>query len=126
MFDFQQKRRLRAIVNSPITIVCLLIIAFFVYHSAYNRYVIARDMADRRAQYEAEMATLEQRRAQLEEEVSYLSHERGIEAEMRRQFDIARSGEQVVIIIGEDTTTSTLPIAPATSTKPQRPWYRFW
>ena len=66
-----------------------------------KRYAIARDMADRRAAAEREVAELEVRRAALEEQVQYITSERGIEAEMRRQFDIAREGERVVIILDE-------------------------
>lgn len=124
MFDFQQKRRLRTILTSRITWIVLLVIAASVGVSAYDRYLIARDMADRRQAVEQELASLEARRAILEAEVEYLSHDRGQEAEMRRQFDIARPGEQVVIILDdvpEASTSEPLPALP-----PERPWYRFW
>jgi cell division protein FtsB len=58
-------------------------------------------MADRRAAAEAAVAELEARREALAAQVAYITSERGQEAEMRRQFDIAREGEQVVIILDE-------------------------
>jgi cell division protein FtsB len=58
-------------------------------------------MAERRVAAEREVAELEARQAVLKEQVEYITSERGIEAEMRRQFDIAREGEQVVIILDE-------------------------
>ncbi len=124
MFDFQQKRKLKAWAESRVVWGVLLFLTALVAYSTYDRYLIARDMAKRRAVVEQEKAKLEQRKTELEDEVKYLSNERGIEAEVRRQFDVAREGEQVVIIIKEEaTTTEEL----ATTTKEtKRPWYRFW
>lgn len=81
--------------------VALLFLCVITAHSAYGRYAIARDMAERRLVAEREVAELEARRADLQEQVQYITSERGIEAEMRRQFDIAREGERVVIILDE-------------------------
>lgn len=124
MFDFHQKRKLRSIFGSRLTQGIVLILAAFILVSAYNRYLIARDMAERRAAVESEIATLEERRETLDTQVQYLSNERGIESEMRRQFDIAREGEQVVIIL-EDEKSQELEVT-ATSSKKERAWYRFW
>ena len=124
MFDFQQKRRIRTIFTSRITWVVLLVIASFIIVSAYDRYLIARDMADRRLEVETEIRALELRKDNLEAEVQYLSNERGIEAQMRRQFDIAREGEQVVIIL-DDTFAASSSEQVETVVVP-RPWYRFW
>jgi cell division protein FtsB len=123
MFDFHQKRKMRSIFGSRLTQGVLLVLAFFMLLSAYNRYLIAREMADRRAAVESEIHSLEDRRESLESEVKYLSNERGIEAEMRRQFDIAREGEQVVIILEDKEKSAPLTSQEATTT---RAWYRFW
>jgi cell division protein FtsB len=123
MFDFQQKRKLRTAFESRITWGILLLCATLVLISAYDRFLIARDMAERRAVAEQDFKELEERKASLESEVEYLSHERGMEAEMRRQFDVVREGEQIVIIL-EDEATTTEPMPEAVPA--ERPWYRFW
>jgi len=125
MFDFQQKRKLRSMFGSRVTQGVLLGAAFLVLISAYNRYLIALDMAERRAVVESEITSLEERRESLEAEVKYLSNERGIEAEMRRQFDIAREGEQVVIILEDEIKAEGETVDGADSVT-ERPWYRFW
>ena len=124
MFDFHQKRRMRSVFGSRLTQGIVLTSAFFILLSAYDRYLIAREMADRRAAVESEIANLEERRTMLETQVQYLSNERGIESEMRKQFDIAREGEQVVIILEDEKTAEQVEVS--TSTQKERAWYRFW
>jgi len=123
MFDFQQKRRLKLVLESRITWTIILVLGVGVAIGAYDRYLIARDMAERRAEVERELQMVEKRRAELEAEVQYLTNERGIEAEMRRQFDIARPGEQVIIIL-DDAPEVNPEIEEEVVV--ERPWYRFW
>lgn len=126
MFDFHQKRKLRAVINSPITQGVILALALMVGWSAYVRYDIAMEMRDRRVQAELQAKALEFRKQTLEERVEYLSSERGIEAEMRRQFDVALPDEQVVVIV-DDNDDDEIKITPlATSSPPKAHWYEFW
>jgi len=124
MFDFHQKRKLRSIFGSRITQVIIFVIACFIFISAYDRYLIAREMAERRAAVESEIFDLEERRKMLDTQVQHLSNERGIESEMRRQFDVAREGEQVVIILDDEKNLP--PQSTTTDNQKERPWYRFW
>jgi cell division protein FtsB len=125
MFDFHQKRKLRAVLESRITWIILLILTALMSVSAYDRYRIARDMAERRDVVERELDALYERKAELETDVQYLNGERGIEAEMRRQFDVAKEGEQIVIIVEDDEKAEPIEMA-TTTPKEERPWYRFW
>ena len=56
-------------------------------------------MKERRIIEENEVSKLQGKKEALEKKVRYLSDERGIEAEMRRQFDVALPNEQVVVIV---------------------------
>lgn len=125
MFDFHQKRKIRAVLGSRITQVIILVITAWVLLSVYERFLIAREMSERREAVEQEIEALTNRKNNLEAEVKYLSNERGIEAEMRRQFDIAREGEQVVIIV-EDENEPVEPAPVETPTTTKRAWYKFW
>jgi len=125
MFDFQQKRKFRLVFGSPFTQGLILLITAFILISAYNRYLIAKDMAERRFAVEADIRVLEERRQKLDEVVKYLSNERGVEAEMRRQFDITREGEQLIILLDETEESSPSAEAEVFSTS-SRAWYRFW
>lgn len=103
MLAFHQKRQLRAVLASRWTHGILLVAIIFMAISAYGRYSVAHDMARRKEAAEKVARELEGRKEKLAEEVQYITSERGIEAEMRRQFDVAREGEQVVIILDEPT-----------------------
>lgn len=127
MFDFYQRRKLRAVINSPFTQAFIVVFALLVGWSAYVRYDIAMEMSARRAIAEQEATVLEARKETLKEQVQYLSNERGIEAEMRRQFDVALEGEQVVVIVDdEDDVSEIQPLATSTNHQEEKKWYQFW
>ncbi|MCA9355146.1 septum formation initiator family protein [Candidatus Kaiserbacteria bacterium] len=127
MFDFHQKRKLRSIVNSPFTQGVILVLTLLVGWSTYVRYDIAMEMSDRRIQAEQQVATLQTRKDQLEEQVEYLSNERGLEAEMRKQFDVALEGEQIVVIVEDEPKESEIqPLSTTTAKEEDAKWYQFW
>ena len=124
MFDFYQKRKLRSLVNSRYTQGVLLLLVLLIGWSAFVRYQIAVEMSDRRELAAQEAVLLRSQKDSLREQVEYLSNERGIEAEMRRQFDVALEGEQVVVIVEPEAGLDIQPLA--TSTPEETAWYQFW
>ena len=101
-------------------------LALWVGYSAYVRFDIAMEMLDRRQVASEQATALEIRKKALEEKVEYLSSERGLEAEMRRQFDVALPGEQVVVIVeGESDRNEVQPLSTSTS-QDEPKWYQFW
>lgn len=123
MFDFYQKRKMRTVMGSPITRAILLLIVLAISWSAFTRFQIAEDMKERRQTAEKEVFELREQKALLDEKVRYLSDERGIEAEMRRQFDVALPDEQVVVIVEPEDE-----IEPLTRVvvEEEPAWYEFW
>jgi hypothetical protein len=124
MFDFYQKRKIRSLVNSRYTQGILLLFILLVGWSAFVRYQIAEEMSDRRERASQEAALLRSQKDALQEQAEYLSNERGIEAEMRRQFDVALEGEQVVVIVEPEAELEIQPLS--TSTEEETAWYQFW
>jgi len=124
MLDFHQKRKLRGVMNSRYIQVILMIIFLVISWSAINRFLIALEMSERREKVENDVAELQIRKAEMEERVQYLSDERGIEAELRRQFDVALEGEQVVVIVDNEANDEST----ATTSRPTEDpaWYEFW
>ena len=110
----------------PITRIVLFVLAILMSWSAYNRYQKSEIMEGRRLEAEAEVQRLRDQKATLEKQVNYLKDERGIEAEMRRQFDVALPGEQVVVIVDDKDTNASSSNESNTPVIEERPWYQFW
>ena len=102
-----------------------MLLVLLVAWGAYVRFDIAMEMKERRLQVEQEASLLQARKDDLQKQVEYLSNERGIEAEMRRQFDVALEGEQVVVIL-EDEGPEVLPLTGTTTEETIKRWYQFW
>lgn len=96
----------RSVFYSRITLLLLICLCFLLAASVYERYTIERQMADRRIEAEQELQTLKERKLELQEKVEYLTAEEGIEAEIRKNFDVAREGEQVIIIVDEEQSAA--------------------
>ncbi len=109
MLDFYQKRKLRSVMNSRWTQGILGVLACIMLWNAFERYTIADMMSERREQVEIEAAALQSQKEALESQVQYLRDERGLEAEMRRQFDIALPGEEVVVILESEEEVKAEP-----------------
>jgi hypothetical protein len=124
MFDFYQKRKLKTVITSRYTQAIILVLTCLVAWSAFVRFQIATEMAERRERLETERTELEIHKNVMQDRVDYLSDERGIEAEMRRQFDVAKEGEQVVVIVEPVAEPEVLPLA--STTKVDKAWYQFW
>lgn len=103
MFDFHEKRKIRSIVYSKLSIGLLLLFAGFLAVSAHERYVVEREMAEKLNDRKEELRLMEQRAQALRAKVEHLENDRGIEEELRGRFDVAKEGEQVVIIIDDPT-----------------------
>lgn len=91
-------------MNSRLTIVVLFIAAFTLSFAVYDRYVVEQNVRERRNSTEMELQQLKVRQVELEDRVDYLSNEQGLEAEIRRHFDVSKEGEQVVVIMGNTAT----------------------
>jgi cell division protein FtsB len=108
MLDFHEKRKLRAMLYSKPAAAGLLVIAVLLGLSVYERFTREREVALRRHELESKLEELKGQAAALEAEVARLRSDRGIEEELRDRFEVAKDGEQVVVIVGgEQGTTAT-------------------
>jgi cell division protein FtsB len=104
MFDFHEKRKIKSLLYSKVVIFGLFLIAIVTSVAVYDRYVVAEEMEQKLEAKQAELSHLKQRAQALESKVKYLEDERGIEEELRNRFDVAREGEQVVVLIDQKKT----------------------
>lgn len=106
----RKKSLWQIVLHSYITAGVLLALCVGLSFSVYDRYVIEREVSARLYEKEAELEAIRERKASLLEKVEYLNDESGVEAEIRKHFDVAKEGEQVVVLVekdrGEQSTSS--------------------
>ena len=112
MFDFHEKRKIRSFIYSKVSIFALLLVAVLMSVSVYNRYTVADEMKAKLETKRSELSELQSRAQLLESKVEYMKDARGIEEELRNRFDVAKEGEQVVVLLdperGEKKATSSV------------------
>jgi len=102
MFDFHEKRKIRSLIYSKFSIGIVVVLIVLLSMSVFERFSVEREMKERRMAEEEELQLLQERADALEEKVEHLQNTRGIEEELRNRFDVAREGEQVVIIVDDE------------------------
>ena len=120
--QFGKQNNYKEFIYSKPVIIGLVIVGVLLSKSVHERFGVEREMADRRDLSEEELNLQKQRKVELQERVEYLEGKRGIEEEIRKNFDVAKEGEQVIILIGnEENELIPLEVSPETY-----PWYQFW
>ena len=101
MLPFQGRKKFRKILYSKATILVLLVILVFVARGAWRihgKATIARAERDRVALALAEIGG---REAELQSSLLLRKTDQGIEDEIRQKFTVARSWEEVVVVVDE-------------------------
>lgn len=98
----------RKIINSPFSLVILLILLFILGRAVLNIYNKARTSEIKLNQAQLELAKLKDRQSELSRKVSLLSTEQGIEAEARTKYHAVKAGESVAVIIDESQKANIL------------------
>lgn len=114
---------------SRLTLAILLISTFGLAFAVYDRYQVEREMAARRETTEAELLRESQRQKALQDRVLYLENDQGMEAEIRRHFDVALEGEQVIVIVDEkDNGANISAMSTGLAEEEERAgfWSRWW
>ena len=81
-------------------------------YAAVNAYNVQQRATLMRVELEEELSHLELRENSLEEDITRLEDPRGIEAELRRRYDVAKEGEEVVVLIEEESQDEPEQVVP--------------
>jgi len=122
MFGFHEKRKFKSILYSKAFLVFMCIPIGFMSYAAYNAYERERETSMLRQELANELVALEKRSGELEKNIENLEDPRGIETELRSRYDVGWEGEEVIILVEEESATQTLSILP--EPKPNI-WHRF-
>ncbi len=111
MLEFQQKRRIRKIIYSPVVLILLALIAALFIRAAWNIHIKEAESRAYLAQAQAQLDNLSAQQQTLQQSVDVLSTPQGKDAEIRSEYLVVKPGEQVAVIVDSaaatDTATST-------------------
>ena len=102
MNDFQRKRKIRKILYSRGVLFCLFLLLLLVSKATWSLYDKERESRKNLDRVEADLLALSLREEQLKKDITRLRTPEGIESEIREQFQVARPGESMVVLV-EDT-----------------------
>ena len=120
--EFSKKHnKLKYLYSWPV-IVLLFVVVVLLSLSIFKRFTIEREMYNRRNNAEKELQELYEKREVIQKKVDYLESKRGVEEEIRKDFDVAKEGEQVIVLTGEDPERNE----EIFNEEELIPWYIFW
>jgi cell division protein FtsB len=109
MREFQQKRKIRGIIYSKTSIVILLIILFIILRASWGVYAKEKESNQNKTEDQIRLEALQQREEQLSSDILKLETPAGIEQDIRQNFRMAKSGEQLAIILDSNKLSQSPP-----------------
>ncbi len=103
---FNKDKRYKKILHSTASLIILGIIFLLLLKAllgAYKKEALSNENLERQRK---ELSRLIDRKKNLEQSVEYLKTEKGVEAEIRSKFRVAREGESLAIIVGDESTST--------------------
>lgn len=110
MRELEQRRNPIRLLGLRIFTVGLLIILFALVKGVWGIYQKERETYDGRERAEQELAGLNDREAHLRGEIARLRSPAGVEESLRQQFDMAKEGEGVIVIVDRPTKEESAPM----------------
>ena len=104
--DFQQKRKIRNIMYSKVTLVILLVLAIFLARGAWGIFIKAQNSRSDLKETSKEYTDLETRKEILTNNIAELKTGEGIEAEIRSKYSVAKNGEVNIVIVDKNATNT--------------------
>lgn len=101
MKDFKRKRKIRKILYSKGILFLLLFLLMLVGKATWNLYVKERESRTNLTRVEAELFNLNLRATRLRGDITRLQSPEGIESEIREQFQVAKPGERMVVLVNK-------------------------
>lgn len=99
MATFQQRKDPMRLMWRRLLAVGLLILVAIALRGAWGVYKKSQESRELKIEAEATLSDLESREKELRADISALKSDRGVEAELRERYDLAKEGENVVVIV---------------------------
>ena len=106
MIQIQERKKLRKILYSKVSIIILTALLYFVARGAWNIYNKASIARSERDRAERGLVDLQVKTSELTASLARLQSTQGIEADVRQKFTVALPGEDVVVIVDDSAKKS--------------------
>ncbi len=106
MLPFQGRKKFRKILYSKATILVLFVVVIFVARGAWKIHEKATIARTERDQTARALVEIENRTSELQASLALRRTDQGIEEEIRQKFTVARSWEEVVVVVDESDKKS--------------------
>lgn len=107
MLEFQEKKKLRDILYSKITLVAIFVILVFIARATFNVYYKQKANEENLTKAKEEFAELKKREKMLNSEINRLKTDKGVEEEVRKKFMVGKAGERVIVIVNDDESNKS-------------------
>lgn len=99
MFDFYERRKIKQWLYSWPFLIILIVVSILLSHGVWEVFKQERQTRINKNQRLTHLEELEIRKNALQEEINRLNTERGVEEEIRQKFEVAKEGEEVIVIV---------------------------
>ncbi len=107
MSEFQQIKNPRKWYQSTLFLLCVFVFSVIFIFSITSLVRKNRETAIAKEAARSELQSLEERERKLEQDIQGLSTDKGIEKNIRQQFQVAKDGEGVVVIVNDDNKNAS-------------------
>lgn len=109
MFDLHERRKIRRYIFSHVTLLVLFLLLVMLGFSMFGIAGKERETRDKRTELTRERDALSARAGELAREIESLRTPRGIEAELRQQFEVGAPGEKLIVIVDPEVLPEETP-----------------
>ncbi len=106
MFNYQQKKQIRKVIYSKITLLVLFVFIIILFKACYGIYQKQKISEQNLKIVEEEYYSLDSRKEVLKLEIDKLNTEDGIEREIRSKFNVSKPGEIIINIVDDNKNIS--------------------
>ena len=103
MREYQRKKKIRRFLYSPLALCILIALIALIGKATWSVYAKERESRKNLDRATEELAALEGRQKNLSAKIDRLKTPEGIEAEIREQFQVAKQGERMVVVVEDKT-----------------------
>jgi len=111
MLEFQEKRKIKRFFYSRVVLVCLFILILLLLKMVWSVYEKQALTKDNLAKTAASFEGLQAREKMLSSSIDKLKTDSGIEQEIREKYGLVKPGEEVIVIVDGEGSTSSEPVS---------------